>query len=71
MSALVYIDALAYLLLVERVVEREHVVFNVFGYPVDAVFGFVDLDLGVGAADGIDFSALLFLLEDGALPDAH
>lgn len=59
-----------YFCFVEGVVEGEGVVFDVLGDAVDLVLGFVDLDLRVGAGDGVDFSALLLLLEDGALADA-
>lgn len=45
-------------------------VLDVLGDAVYFELGFVDPDLGVGAGDGVDLSALLLLLEDGALADA-
>lgn len=45
-------------------------VFDVFGDSVDFVLGLVDFDLWIRAGDGIDFSTLFLLLEDGAFSDA-
>jgi hypothetical protein len=45
------------------------VVLHVLGDAVHLVLGLVDLDLRVGAGDGVDLAAHLLLLEDGALAD--
>jgi hypothetical protein len=47
------------------------VVLDVLGDAVDLVLGLVDLDLRVGAGNGVDLASDLLLLEDGPLPDAH
>jgi len=60
-----------YLLLIERVVEGEIVVFDVLGDAINAILRFMNLDLRIGAADGVDLATLLLLLEDGTLPNAH
>jgi hypothetical protein len=46
------------------------VVFHVLGDAIDLVLGLVHLDLRVGAGDGVDFSSLLLLFEDGSFANA-
>ena len=58
-----------YLSLAECVVEGECVVFDILCDPINFVFRLMDFYLGIRAADRIDFSVLLLLLEDGPLPD--
>ena len=46
-------------------------IFDVLGDPVNLVLGFMDLDLGICARNGIDLSVLFFFLEDGSLSNAN
>ena len=64
------VDVCGFLALVEGVVEGKGVILDVLGDSVDFELGLVDSDLRVGAGDGVYFSALFLLLEDGSLADA-
>ena len=56
-----------YFLLIECVIESEDMILNIFGNSVYFVFWFVDLDLRIGAGDGVYFSTLFLFFEDGSL----
>lgn len=45
-------------------------VFDVFGYSVYFVFGFMDFDLRICARNRVDFSILFLFLENRTLSDA-
>lgn len=51
------------------VVENEFVVLDVLGDAIHLQFRLVHLDIGVEAADRVDFAVQGLLLEQGALPD--
>lgn len=46
-------------------------VLDIFGDAVDFILGLMDLDLGVGTADGIYFAVLLLFFKNGPFPHAY
>lgn len=54
-----------------RVVKCELMILNILGYAIDLNLGLVNINLRIGATNGINLSLLDFFAKQGSFPDAN